>query len=196
LAQGDYPGESATLAARIDSRAAMIGICGMGYVGLPLAMAAWDAGFSVLAFDTDPEKIVKLAAGEPYLRHIAPDKLTAMAADARFAATGEFDRLAECDVIAMCVPTPLGPHGEPDLSYVERTSKPLRRGSAGQLVILESTTYPARHRRSWRASSASGRAGAGHGLFCRLLARARGPGNADFTTRQVPKVVGGMGRRR
>jgi UDP-N-acetyl-D-glucosamine dehydrogenase len=194
LAQGDYPGESATLAARIDSRAAMIGICGMGYVGLPLAMAAWDAGFSVLAFDTDPEKIVKLAAGEPYLRHIAPDKLTAMAADARFAATGEFERLAECDVIAMCVPTPLGAHGEPDLSYVERTSEAIAaRLRPGQLVILESTTYPGTTSEIVARILRSAGLEQGRDYFVAYSPEREDPGNPDFTTRQVPKVVGGMG---
>ena len=182
------------LASLIDERTASVGVCGMGYVGLPLAMAAWDAGFSILAFDTDPEKIARLSAGEPYLKHIAPDQLRAMAADRRFAATGDFDRLADCDVIAICVPTPLGAHGEPDLSFVERTSEAItERLRPGQLVILESTTYPGTTSEVLARILASSGLEQDRDFFVAYSPEREDPGNADFTTRQAPKIVGGMG---
>jgi UDP-N-acetyl-D-glucosamine dehydrogenase len=184
------------LASLIDSRAARVGICGMGYVGLPLAIAAWEAGFSVLAFDTDPEKIVRLAAGDSYLKHIAPEKLRVMARDRRFSPTGDFARLAECDIVAICVPTPLGRHHEPDLSYVERTSRTIaERLRPGQLVILESTTYPGTTSEIVARMLAESGLARDADYFVAYSPEREDPGNASFTTRQIPKVVGGVGAR-
>jgi UDP-N-acetyl-D-glucosamine dehydrogenase len=182
------------LASALDTRTATVGVCGMGYVGLPLAMAAWDAGFRVVAFDTDPEKVTRLSAGEPYLKHIAPEKLAAMAGDARFSPTGDFDRFADCDVITICVPTPLGRHGEPDLSYVEKTAETIAgRLRTGQLVILESTTYPGTTAEVVAPILAASGLRQNTDYFVAYSPEREDPGNRDFTTRQVPKVVGGMG---
>jgi UDP-N-acetyl-D-glucosamine dehydrogenase len=183
------------IAAALDNRTASVGICGMGYVGLPLAMAAWEAGFKILAFDIDAEKVAQLSAGTSYLRHIAPNTLKAMSKDTRFSPTGDFSRLAECDVIVVCVPTPLGAHGEPDLSYVESTTHTIAATlRPGQLVILESTTYPG----TTAEIVAKALAVSGHtrdrDYFVAYSPEREDPGNADFTTRKVPKVVGGMGR--
>jgi UDP-N-acetyl-D-glucosamine dehydrogenase len=182
------------LASRLDARTATVGICGMGYVGLPLAMAAWGTGFSVIAFDTDLEKVRLLTAGESYLKHIAPEKLAAMAGDARFAPTGDFDRFDECDVITICVPTPLGRHGEPDLSYVEKTAEAIAaRLRPAQLIILESTTYPGTTAEVVAPILAASGLRQNTDYFVAYSPEREDPGNRNFTTRQVPKIVGGMG---
>jgi UDP-N-acetyl-D-glucosamine dehydrogenase len=181
------------LAGLIDQSTATIGVCGMGYVGLPLAIAAWDAGFGVVAFDIDPEKVERLAAGESYLKHIAPEKLRVMAGDQRFSPTGDFDRLAECDVIAICVPTPLGPHHEPDLGFVRKTAEMIAaRLRVGQLVVLESTTYPGTTSGVVAPILSAGGLRLGQEFFLAYSPEREDPGNRNFSTRQVPKVVGGI----
>jgi UDP-N-acetyl-D-glucosamine dehydrogenase len=135
--------DTKVLAHRLDSREASVAIIGLGYVGLPLVLAFHDAGFSVLGFDTDPVKIAKLEAGQSYIRHIGADVVAALAASGRFAATTDAERLGEADAILICVPTPLTRYREPDLSYVEATARTLADHlKPGQIVILESTTYP------------------------------------------------------
>jgi UDP-N-acetyl-D-glucosamine dehydrogenase len=183
------------LMSALDQRRASVGICGMGYVGLPLAMAAWDAGFSILAFDTDVEKIARLSAGESYLKHIAPDKLSVMSRDQRFRPTADLQRLAEADVVVICVPTPLGRHGEPDLSYVEKTAQAIAlRLRPGQLVILESTTFPGTTSEVVAGILCESGLVQDVDYFVAYSPEREDPGNPQFTTRQVPKVVGGMGR--
>jgi UDP-N-acetyl-D-glucosamine dehydrogenase len=187
-------GSFARLHAALSDRMATVGVCGMGYVGLPLAMAAFDAGFRVLAFDTDPEKVSRLAAGDPYLKHIAPEKLAKMAGDGRFQPSGDFDRLAECDVVTICVPTPLGSHGEPDLSFVRSTATAIsERLRAGQLVILESTTYPGTTSEVLARILAASGLEPGTDYFVAYSPEREDPGNPNFATRQIPKVVGGLG---
>jgi UDP-N-acetyl-D-glucosamine dehydrogenase len=131
------------LLSKIESREAVVGVLGLGYVGLPLASAFVEAGFRVLGFDTDPEKIEQLARGETYLHHLGSVMTERMRASGRFEPTADLARLGEADAILISVPTPLGPHQEPDLSFVERSSvaiaKTLRRG---ELIVLESTTSP------------------------------------------------------
>ncbi len=128
---------------KIADRTARVGVLGLGYMGLPLAVAFHDAGFDVLGFDTDPSKIEALAAGRNYLRHLGQDMTRGLAASERFEASGDWERLAEADALLICVPTPLGAHQEPDLSFVERSARRIRdRLRPGQLVVLESTTYP------------------------------------------------------
>jgi len=193
-AETPQPRSFEALAAAMDARTATVGVIGMGYVGLPLAMAAWGAGFPVRAFDTDPEKIAKLSAGESYLRHIAPERFAAMTADPRFAPTGDFDRLAECDVITICVPTPLGPHHEPDLSFVERTAEAIAaRLRPGQLVVLESTTYPGTTSEVVARILAPTGLQPGTDFFLAYSPEREDPGNPSFTTSDVPKLVGGVG---
>ena len=128
---------------RIADRTAVVGVIGLGYVGLPLAHTFHAAGFPVVGFDTDPRKIEMLDAGESYLEHLSGDLSRDLGASDRFQATTDTTRLAELDAILICVPTPLGRHLEPDLSYVEGTTDNIARHlRAGQLVVLESTTYP------------------------------------------------------
>src|SRR5882724_1246337 len=128
---------------KINNGTAVVGVIGLGYVGLPLLAAFHAGGFPVLGFDVDPNKIRMLMAGQSYLAHLGQELVAQLKSGARFDATSDSSRLGECDAIISCVPTPLGKHLEPDLSYVEQTAidiaKTLR---PGQLISLESTTYP------------------------------------------------------
>ena len=128
---------------KITDRTAVVGIIGLGYVGLPLAHAFWRAGFAVVGFDVDDRKIQMLNQGKNYLKHLGQDMVSKMVADGRFEATADFSRLAEPDAILVCVPTPLGKHLEPDLSFVQNTADDIAKTlRPGQLIVLESTTYP------------------------------------------------------
>src|SRR5258708_38099085 len=131
------------LARRIGKRIARVVVVGLGYVGLPLAETfAW-GGFPVLGFDIDAEKVAKLRRGESYIGHICPERVSELVGTGRFDATDDPVRFVEADVLIICVPTPLGEAREPDLSYIVRTAESLRPHlRAGQIVVLESTTYP------------------------------------------------------
>src|SRR5690606_16177390 len=120
-----------------------IGIIGLGYVGLPLLRAFHAAGYPVLGFDVDPKKIEALKAGQNYLKHLGENLVAAMLAAGRFDATSELKRLGECDAIIVCVPTPVGKHLEPDVSFIEKAADDIAATlRKGQLVVLESSTYP------------------------------------------------------
>jgi UDP-N-acetyl-D-glucosamine dehydrogenase len=179
--------------ARILDRSAVVGIIGQGYVGLPLALVFEEAGFEVRGFDVDARKIEALARGDSYIRHIGSERVAASIARGRFVVTGDFDRLAECDAILICVPTPLGTHREPDLSYIRDTARAIAsRLRKGQLVVLESTTYPGTTDEEVLPILESS------GLTCPddfLLAfspEREDPGNAHYSTKTIPKVVGGV----
>ena len=132
-----------SLLSRIRSHDAIVGIIGMGYVGLPLALAFVEKGFPILAFDVDPEKVAKLNRGEGYIKHLDGGRIADAAATGRFKATGDFTRLGEAEAILICVPTPLTPQRDPDMSYVISSAWQVKATlRPGQLVILESTTYP------------------------------------------------------
>jgi UDP-N-acetyl-D-glucosamine dehydrogenase len=131
------------MARRFLAREATIGVVGLGYVGLPICLAAAHSGLDVVGFDVDPVKPELLIKGKSYLHHIPATLIESAVASGRFSATPDMSRLCEPDALLICVPTPLSAHFEPDLSFVEKTCETiaqyLRRG---QLVILESTTYP------------------------------------------------------
>jgi len=132
-----------SLLSRIEAKEALVGVIGLGYVGLPLALAFAEKGFAVLGFDVDPTKVDALMRGECYIKHIDRGRVRSAVESGRFRATVDFDRLDQPDVILICVPTPLGDHREPDMRYVEGSAWQGRaRVRPGQLVILESTTYP------------------------------------------------------
>src|SRR5690349_9124710 len=132
-----------TLAERIEARTARVAVVGLGYVGLPLAETfAW-GGYPVLGFDVDAEKVAQLKRGRSYIGHICPERVAELVASGRFDATDDPRRFAEADALVICVPTPLGEAHEPDLSYIVRTGESIRPHlRRGQLVVLESTTYP------------------------------------------------------
>jgi UDP-N-acetyl-D-glucosamine dehydrogenase len=188
---------SATLAeqllSRMELRTARVCVVGLGYVGLPLAETfAW-GGFPVLGFDTDPEKVKKLRTGQSYIGHISSQRVAQLVDTGRFEATGSPNCFAEVDVIVICVPTPLTEAREPDLSYIINTgkaiSKHLRRG---QLVVLESTTYPGTTDDLLRPILEESGLRASHDFFLAFSPEREDPGNPTFSTRTIPKVVGGI----
>ena len=181
-----------TLNRKLDRREAHIAVIGLGYVGLPLALAFHDAGFAVLGFDTDPGKITKLEAGESYIRHIDNDAIAGLAASDRFAGTTDPTRLGDADAILICVPTPLTRYREPDLSYVEITAETIAGHlRAGQIVILESTTYPGTTVEVLTPILESGGLKAGRDILVAYSPEREDPGNAVYSTTKIPKVVGG-----
>jgi UDP-N-acetyl-D-glucosamine dehydrogenase len=181
------------LAGKIGNKSAVVGVVGLGYVGLPLLAAFHRAGFPVIGFDNDPKKIVAIERGENYLKHLGPELIRQMREAGRFSATADFSRLAEADAILICVPTPLGKHLEPDLSYIENTvdhiAATLR---AGQLVVLESTTYPRTTRQIVLPRLEAGGLKCGRDFYLAFSPEREDPGRKDFSTSTIPKLVGGI----
>jgi UDP-N-acetyl-D-glucosamine dehydrogenase len=177
----------------------VVGIIGLGYVGLPLAHAFHQSGVRVLGFDIDPYKIECLARGENYLKHLGSEMVTALSGSKRFEATTDFSRLAEPDAILICVPTPLGTHREPDLSYVVNSGRDIGRTlRPGQLVVLESTTYPGTTRGDLLPAMLAARpAGAqplelGKDFFVAFSPEREDPGRKTHNTKSTPKLTGGL----
>jgi UDP-N-acetyl-D-glucosamine dehydrogenase len=180
--------------ARARSKEARLGIIGLGYVGLPLARAACETGFRVVGFDIDPAKVDQLNAGGSYIKQIESAVVLALVHRGLFAATADFDRLTEVDAILVCVPTPLGKHREPDLSFIERTAEAIApRLRSGQLVVLESTTYPGTTRDVMRPILERSGLRSGRDFFLAYSPEREDPGNAEFGTSSIPRVVGGDG---
>jgi UDP-N-acetyl-D-glucosamine dehydrogenase len=183
---------AAALSQKIDAKHAVVGVIGLGYVGLPLMAAFHAAGFKVIGFDIDPKKIEALHRGENYLKHLGDDLVSKMLGP-RFDATSDFARLGEPDAIIVCVPTPLGKHLEPDLSYVERTADDIAaRLRAGQLVVLESTTYPRTTREIMLPRFEARGFKCGQDFFLAFSPEREDPGRKDFQTTTIPKLVGGI----
>jgi UDP-N-acetyl-D-glucosamine dehydrogenase len=181
------------LARKIESLAARIGVIGLGYVGLPLLAAFHRAGFPVLGFDNDPAKINALNRGENYLKHLGADLVRQMQKAGRFEATADMSRLAEADVIISCVPTPLGKHLEPDLSFVKKSADDIAATlRPGQLVVLESSTYPGTTRDVVLPRLAARGLKCGKDFFLAYSPEREDPGRKDFSTQTIPKLVGGV----
>lgn len=179
------------LVRKIEAREAVIAVVGMGYVGQPLAIAAHEKGFPVLGFDIDPKKIVALQEGRSTIRTISADKIAAMHKSGRFHPTGNLADLAKADVIVICVPTPLSKYRDPDLSYVCNTGKDIGQIlRAGQLVCLESTTYPGTTTDVLKPILEENGLKAGADFFLAFSPEREDPGNRDFHTKIIPKVVG------
>ena len=172
----------------------MIGVIGLGYVGLPLSLQFAGSGAVVLGFDIDPEKIRRIEAGESYIKHIDSSAIAAACTSGLFAATSEFARIAECEAVIICVPTPLSRHREPDMSYVIGTGLAiapyLRRG---MLVALESTTYPGTTDGELRQVLEEGSGlKAGEDFHLAFSPEREDPGNPASKVGEVPKLVGGF----
>lgn len=181
------------LLAKIESGSALVGVVGLGYVGLPLVAAFVRGGMRVIGFDVDAAKIQSLARGENYLKHLGPELARELAATGRFEATGDFSRLAEPDAVISCVPTPLGTHLEPDLSFVTRTADDIARTlRPGQLVVLESTTYPRTTREILLPRLQAGGLVCGRDFYLAYSPEREDPGRRDFNTQSIPKLVGGI----
>ncbi|MEM6694061.1 MAG: nucleotide sugar dehydrogenase [Pseudomonadota bacterium] len=180
-----------SLLAKIEDRSARIGVVGMGYVGLPLALAVAHAGLHVTGFDIDRAKPEKLLGGESYLKHIPADAIAAAVKAGALDATSDFDRLSAVDIIVICVPTPLTRHQEPDLSFLTKTAESIAsRLRAGHVVIVESTTYPGTTDEVVRPILEAGGMVSGTDFYLAFSPEREDPGNADFSTQSIPKVVG------
>jgi UDP-N-acetyl-D-glucosamine dehydrogenase len=181
------------LAARIEERTACVAVVGLGYVGLPLAETfAW-GGYPVIGFDIDAEKVARLRRGESYIGHICSERVAELAQSQRFEPTTDPTRFAAADAIIICVPTPLGEAREPDLSYIVRTAETIQPHlRPGQLVVLESTTYPGTTEDVLQPILERGGLKAGRDFFLAYSPEREDPGNPDFATRNIPKVVGGL----
>jgi UDP-N-acetyl-D-glucosamine dehydrogenase len=181
-----------SLKSKIESNSAVVGVIGLGYVGLPLLAAFHRAGFPVLGFDVDPRKITALHKGENYLKHLGDDLVRTMLGS-RFDATSDLSRLGEADVVISCVPTPLGPHLEPDMSYVDNSAidiaKTLRKG---QLIVLESSTYPGTTREVMLPKFEARGLKLGSDFFVAYSPEREDPGRKDHNTQTIPKLVGGL----
>lgn len=186
---------SQALEARIDSGDAVCAVIGLGYVGLPLAHALHTGGMPIIGFDVDQSKIDDLAAGRNYLKHLGDALVKDLAGD-RFEATTDFARLKDADCIFVCLPTPLGGHQEPDLSYVVRAGEQIGETlRAGQLIVLESTTYPGTTRDEFHdaiRSTCDQSLVCGTDYFVAYSPEREDPGRASHSTASIPKLVGGL----
>jgi UDP-N-acetyl-D-glucosamine dehydrogenase len=185
--------EAQNLLQKIATKRARVGVVGLGYVGVPLVKTFLQKGFVVTGFDIDRKKVDILNRGKSYIRHISAAELKNFLKGRKFSATSDFRRLREVDAIIICVPTPLDGHGGPDLSYVLNTTvtiaEHLRRG---QVVILESTTYPGTTDEEMLPILEAGGLRGGRDFFLAFSPEREDPGNKNFSTATTPKVVGGL----
>ena len=191
------------LALRITFKEARVGIIGLGYVGLPLAIHFTQAGFPVTGFDTDKNKVEKINKGESYISHIPSFCIASLISHnyqqlgtvdkGRFIATTDMGKLKDMDAILICVPTPLNIYREPDLSYIINTTKTIANHlRKGQLIILESTTYPGTTEEEMLPILEGNGLKVGRDFFLAYSPEREDPGNPKFSTRDIPKVVGGV----
>ncbi len=185
--------ESQAFEQKIENSTAVVGVIGLGYVGLPLIRAFHETGMATIGFDVDPAKIQALEAGRNYLKHLGDDFVETLRGSDRFAATSDFDRLGEADALLICVPTPLGRHNEPDLSYVEQTTDAIAATlRPGQLIVLESTTYPGTTRDVMLPRLEADGLTCGEDFFVAFSPEREDPGRKDHSTQTIPKLVGGI----
>lgn len=176
---------------KIKSKNAKIGVIGLGYVGLPLIIEFCKAGFHVTGFDIDDKKVEQLKQGKSYIKHIDSSRITLHAS--RFTPTTDFSRLSDMDCIIICVPTPLNKNREPDMSYVFGTTETITRYlKKGQLIVLESTTYPGTTDEDMRDILEKTGLKAGSDFYLAFSPEREDPNRQDFTTSTIPKVVGGF----
>jgi UDP-N-acetyl-D-glucosamine dehydrogenase len=179
---------------RLAHKTATVGVCGLGYVGLPLGIAAANAGFPVIGFDVDETKTAALNRGESYIDGVNRADVSRLIDAKRFRASSKFAELAACDVIVICVPTPLSRQREPDLSFVESTSHRIAASlRPGQLIVLESTTYPGTTQDVVKPILELGGLRSGTDFLLGFSPERHDPGNKDFSTISMPKVVSGEG---
>jgi len=182
---------SASLLQRINNKEAVIGVFGLGYVGLPLALCFAEANYKVIGFDTDAAKPKQLSEGQTYLTHIAAERIQA-AIQGNFSATSDYAQASQLDAIIICVPTPLNKYREPDLSYVTNTVSQLQPYlKAQQILSLESTSYPGTTEELVRPLIESKGFTIGEDYYLVYSPEREDPGNSSYTTQTIPKVCGG-----
>lgn len=194
---GDNENDAYTrLHTRLTERTAIIGVIGLGYVGLPLAHLLHSSGLKVIGFDTDSVKITKLRNGQSYIHHIPPNVTTLLSKSPTFTPTTDVNSLSACDALIMCLPTPVGPHNEPDMSYVLTTTHNIAKllNPEGRLIVLQSTTYPGAtdtdiaiilEKESPNTCKLS------NNIFLAFSPEREDPGNIQYQTKDVPKLIGG-----
>ncbi|HVH12066.1 MAG TPA: nucleotide sugar dehydrogenase, partial [Longimicrobium sp.] len=181
------------LMARVEAREAVVGVIGLGYVGLPLAVELARSGFRVLGFDIAEATVEGINRGFSHIQDVSSEVLAAFTSEGLLSATTDLERLAECDAISICVPTPLNKTKDPDLSYVVAASQAVLAGlRPGQLVILESTTYPGTTREVMLPVLEESGLAVGEDFFLCFSPERVDPGNARWQTRNTPKVLGGV----
>ena len=178
---------------RFEPGKARVGVIGLGYVGLPLLYSFHRAGFDVAGFDVDPGKITALSEGRSYIGAVTDEQVGSMVDSGRFEATDEFKQLRQMNAILICVPTPLTSSREPDLSYVQSTAQVISRYlERGQLIVLESTTYPGTTDEIVRPILEESGLEAGRDFYLAFSPEREDPGNQKFNTRNIPKLIGGL----
>lgn len=183
------------LESKIQQKEAKIGVIGLGYVGLPLVKLFLQAGFPVTGLDIDPKKVSALNRGRSYIRHISASQLQTFISRKTFRATTDFSRLRQMDVMVICVPTPLDAHKNPDLTFVLSTGRVIARYlRKGQLVVLESTTYPGTTEEEMLPILEQSGLRAGRDFFLAFSPERENPGDKVYSTAKIPKVVGGLTR--
>lgn len=185
------PFDARHLIDKISQRDARVGVIGLGYVGLPLCCAFAEVGFPVTGFDIDPDKVDRLNAGASYLAHISSDRVRAMEQSGRFSASADVARLIDMDAVLICVPTPLTPDWRPDLRFVESTAESVAKTlPPGQLVVLESTTYPGTTAEVVQPILERGGRLSGRDFYLAYAPEREDPGNVRYDTAAIPKVLG------
>jgi UDP-N-acetyl-D-glucosamine dehydrogenase len=178
---------------KIKDHSAQVSVMGLGYVGLPLALEVAKAGFQVTGIDLDPEKVKKVNQGETYISDVTGEELKLAVDSGKLTATGEFQQLNEADVVVICVPTPLNARKEPDVSYInDAVAEIIKYGHRGQLITLESTSYPGTTEELIVAPLTKAGFNPGQDIFVAFAPERLDPGNKNFFTRNTPKVVGGV----
>jgi UDP-N-acetyl-D-glucosamine dehydrogenase len=178
---------------KIKKKESLIGIIGLGYVGLPLVVRFAEEGFKILGFDVDSQKVAQLKRGRSYLKAIPSSHISQLIRNGHFDVTDDFSRLNEPDCILICVPTPLSDKMEPDLQYIENTTEAIqKRLRKGQLVVLESTSYPGTTEELILPRLKSTGLIPGKDFFLAYSPEREDPGNKEFTTREIPKIVSGF----
>ena len=181
------------LISRINSRQAVVGVIGLGYVGLPLAVEKVKAGYKVIGFDVQQSRVDKVNRGENYIGDVVDDELARLVSNGMLVATTDYSRIADTDCVAMCVPTPLDKHQQPDTSYVVSSEKEVARYlHKGMLVVLESTTYPGTTEEILKPILESGGLRCGIDFYLAFSPERVDPGNKLYKTKNTPRIVGGV----
>ena len=184
-----------TLLQRIQDRTIIAGVVGLGYVGLPLAVEKAKAGFRTIGFDVQKEKVDLVNAGHNYIGDVVDTDLSSLVAEGRLSATTDFSFIRDVDFVAICVPTPLDAHQQPDISYVESSARSIAKYlHKGMMVVLESTTYPGTTEELIKPILESSGLKCGEDFYLGFSPERVDPGNVYFKTKNTPKVVGGLGK--